>query len=86
MASGCERENIDRVRMTLTCVPERPHDRVNDWLQELARVCEAAASLPQTAQVAVLAVVGAFEQEDGVISPEAARARALLTASAHETA
>ena len=68
--------------MTAACASKRPHDRVGDWLEELALVCEAAGSLPESARAAVINALDAFEQEDGVLAPDAIRTRALLTSSA----
>ena len=68
--------------MTAACASQRPHDRVGDWLDELELVREAAASLPESARAAVVHALNAFEQEDGVLTPDAMRTRALLTASA----
>jgi hypothetical protein len=68
--------------MTAAFASERPHDRICDWLEELALVREVAASLPAAARAAVLDALQDFEEEDGVLSQEAIHTRAVLIAGA----
>jgi hypothetical protein len=68
--------------MPAACASQRPHDRVGDWLEELALMCQTAASLPESARAAVLDVLNAFEEEDGALAPDAIRLRLRLISAA----
>jgi hypothetical protein len=61
-----------------------PHDHNPDWVHELQRVATASHSLPGAAVRAVLAIIDAFQAEDGVLPPRACNARTALAATLEE--
>jgi hypothetical protein len=61
-----------------------PHDHSSDWVYELQRLTATADSLPVAARVAVLATIGAFHAEDGLLPASALEAQTLLTATVAE--